>query len=78
MANDCFDSDNSLNAEGVSMGGVRLTKETQEYFRACRSLVVSNEDCEFKDTDNHSGELVLAVIKSYESVFLKPMLSHIQ
>lgn len=54
---------------------VVLSGDTEIYLRACRSLVVSNEDVEFKDTADHSPDLVLAVIRSYESIFLKPMLA---
>lgn len=61
--------------DGFRAGQVVLSDDTEEYFRACRSLVVSNEDVEFKDTTDHSSELVLAVIQSYENVFLKPMLA---
>ena len=54
---------------------IKLSSNTEKYLAAQRSLILSNGDGEFIDTDNHSPDLVRSVISSYMNVFLKPMLA---
>ena len=55
-----------------------LSQETELYFQARRSLILSNGDKEFKDKAAHSDQLVLDVIDSFSSVFIEPMLARAQ
>jgi hypothetical protein len=52
--------------------------ETEKYFSARRSLMISNGDKPFQDKSNHSDKLVLNVIQTYSSVFIEPMLARIE
>lgn len=55
----------------------KVSSDTEQYFNAQRSLVLSNGDQEFKDKTNHSDDLVLDVIDSYYNVVVLPMFSKI-
>jgi hypothetical protein len=57
---------------------IKLSSETEDYLNAQRSLVLSNGDKKFQDSSTPSDALVLDVIKSYGSVFLKPMLARVE
>lgn len=60
------------------MKTIKLSPDTEAYFAARRSLILSNGDKQFRDTVKHSDALVLDVIESFAAVFIKPMLARVE
>ncbi len=56
----------------------QISEQTEQYFQAQSSLVLSNGDKEFKDRTDHSPELVSDVIDSYYRVVVLPMFESVQ
>lgn len=56
----------------------QVSDSTEQYFKAQRSLSLSNGDKEFEDRTTHSDELVSDVIDSYYRVVVLPMLSKVE
>jgi hypothetical protein len=60
------------------METVIFSEETEKYFLAQRSLILSNGDTEFQDKTDHDPDLVGDLIETYSQVVIAPMLARVE